>query len=61
MPERHFAFAADSAGVQLRKPRIWMQTLQLKEGTISFCAKFCGITASEFSMRSKNGQILRPQ
>jgi hypothetical protein len=45
MPERQFAFAADSDFVQVRKTPIWMQSLQLKAEFGLISPKFCKISA----------------
>jgi hypothetical protein len=45
MPERPFAFAADSVFVQVRKAHRKMQSLQLRPLTDLVCAKTCKKTA----------------
>jgi hypothetical protein len=59
MPERPFAFAADSFFVQVRKAHIELQSLHFVAGTCSLCGKTCKFTALESGIRPKIAQKMR--
>jgi hypothetical protein len=58
MPERQFAFAADSGFVQVRKAPDRMQSLQFKAQFSLNSSEFCKIFAANFGSRPKLRQIL---
>jgi hypothetical protein len=58
MPERPFAFAADSLFVQVRKAHSKMQSLQLQAKIGSICVKSCKKPARKSGIRPFHGQKL---
>jgi hypothetical protein len=58
MPERPFAFAADSLFVQVRKAHREVQTLQHVAGNCSIHGKTCKKSALQSGIRSFLEQIL---